>query len=166
MPGSVLVETIVSVESDAQAVIDSVTALASDPAASAEAFGASASIDVGSISTSTLEPPAPPPSAPPKEGTFPWLWVGVAIGASVLLGITIAIIIWSAPRTKTLKYEAPPNQNAPPVPEPDTKEPAKAPVKTSRQLSYGRRSGMAAQQQLLRSTNNEEPAPYWWLSHQ
>ena len=158
-PGSVLVETIISVESDAQAVVDSVTALAADPDAAAAAFGAPASIDVNSISSSTLAPPAPPPEAPPKGSDFPWLWVGVAIGASVLLGIVVAIIIWSAPRSTKIEYKPTPSPKAP---EPEPKKPEAA-AKTSRQLSYGRRSGMAVQQQLLRP---EDPAPYWWLSRQ
>ena len=158
-PGSVLVETVISVDSGATAVVDSIVELQADSAGTTAMFGAPASIDVNSISTSTLEPPAPPPEAPPKGSEFPWLWVFVAIGASVLMGIVVVIVIWSQPRPTTIEYKPTPEPTAP---EPEPKKPAAA-AKTSRQLSYGRRSGMAAQQQLLRP---EESAPYWWLSHQ
>lgn len=160
-PGSVLVETVISVDSGATDVVDSIVQLQADTAGTTAMFGAPAVIDVNSISTWTLEPPAPPPEAPSSssKSEFPWLWVGVAIGAAVLIGIVVAIVIWSQPRPTTIEYKPTPKPQAP---EPDEKKPAAA-AKTSRQLSYGRRSGMAVQQQLLRP---EESAPYWWLSLQ
>ena len=166
-PGSVLVETTVSVDSGATDVVDSIVELQTDPAATTAMFGAPAAIDVDSIITSSVDPPAPPPEAPPSssKSEFPWLWVGVAIGAVVLLGIVVAIIIWSAPRSSTIKYKAPPNQAPSKIPKPILKTPEASTNKTTRQLSYGRRSGLAAQQ-LLRPEESSISTSYWWLSRQ
>ena len=198
-PGSVLVETTVSVEADAAAVVDSIVALQTDTSATTAMFGAPASIDVASITTTSIEPPAPPPSLPPpslppsssKVGV-PWLWIGVAIGAAALMGVVVAIVFWPAPRSTSQQYQKAAQKEVlrPPKPPVDAKEkgssvkllaPIVAPTlppkdlnpttRTGvRQLSFGRRSGLAAQQQLLRAPTEEDDAPprmpnsYWWLS--
>lgn len=157
-PGSVIVATTVSVDSGATGVVDSIVELQADTAATTAMFGAPASIDVASIETTTLEPPAPPPDAPPSSSDVgvPWLWIGLAIGAAALMGIVVAMIIWSAPKPQ---YTTPPKE----APKPDATEALPEPRKISRQLSYGRRSGLAAQQQLLRP-EEATPTAYWWLS--
>ena len=160
-PGSVIVVTTVSVESGATDVVDSIVELQTDTSATTAMFGAPASIDAASITTTSINPPAPPPEAPPPASSdvgVPWLWIGLAIGAAALMGIVVAMLVWAAPKPE---YTTPPNQ----TPEPAAKV-APAPTKTSRQLSYGRRSGLAAQQQLLRYEDPPLPMPasYWWLS--
>ena len=206
-PGSVIVGTTISVQGDVQSVVDSVTSLAADPAAAAEAFGAPATIDVGSIATNPIEPPAPPappPAAPQNEDTFSWFLVGAAVGAAALMGIGAVTILWSAQSSKSKtsgsspqKYTKAAQKEAkevlkPPVASVDAKEKASHPVTllapivapkpapknlkptastSARQLSYGRRSGLAAHQQLLRTLVEEDddappptPTSYWWLS--
>jgi hypothetical protein len=169
--GSVIVVTTVSVEAGATGVVDSIVELQADTAATTAMFGAPAAIDVASIETTTLEPPAPPPEAPPdappdapagsssSDVGVPWLWIGLAISASALMGIVVAITIWSSPKPQ---YTTPPKQTS----DSDVKPPPPAATtKTTRQLSYGRRTGLSAQQQLLRPEEST-PNTYWWLSRQ
>ena len=195
-PGSIVVETAVSVEDNAAAVVSSVTALAADPDASTAAFGATAVIDAASIDTATFAPPAPPPQGPPasKEEPLSLLyWLGVAT-AGLLFAIVVLIVFMpslhsssdaSQKYVKTAQADAVATEKPPflsssrsslssssssSLSSSSSSSPAKAPTKTtSRQLSYGRRSGLAAQQQLLRPVPEEDATQtpftsYWWLS--
>ena len=174
-PGSIVVETTVSVEDNADTIVSSVTALAADPHASAAAFGAAAVIDTASIETATFAPPSSPPKGPPASKEEPislLFWLG--IGTAGLL-FTIIILIIFVPssssndaKSGTQKYSKTAQAEAVATQQPPT--PTEAPNKpTSRQLSYGRRSGLAAQQQLLRAVPEDgeaqtTPLGYWWLS--
>ena len=174
-PGSIVVETTVSVEDNADTVVSSVTALAADPHASAEAFGASAVIDTASIETATFAPPSSPPQGPPASKEEPislLFWLG--IGTAGLLFTIIILIIFvpssSSNDAKSGKQKYSKTAQAEAVATQQPPAPTKAPTKpTSRQLSYGRRSGLAAQQQLLRAVPEDDaeqtpPLSYWWLS--
>ena len=177
--GSVIVQTEVSLyDANAETVVGDLQQLAGDADASADVFGAAATIDASSIRAVAVEAPSPPtpPETPPSssssETDFPWTWVWVAIGAAAIMGVIALVVISSMPRSVKMEYTQPSDQaqagsSKGAAATRDAKVPASANAanKTTRQLSYGRRSGLAAQQ-LLRAELSQAPGPYWWFSSQ
>jgi len=176
--GSVIVQTEVSLyEANAEAVVADLQQLAGDADASADVFGAATTIDTSSIRAVAPSPPTPPetpPSSSSSETDFPWTWVWVAIGAAAIMGVIALVVISSMPRSTKMEYTQPSDQaqaGSSKAAAAATKDAKKVPAsanaanKTTRQLSYGRRSGLAAQQ-LLRAELSQAPGPYWWFSNQ
>jgi hypothetical protein len=90
--GSVIVQTEVALyETGAEAIVGDLQQLAEDADASADVFGAAATIDASSIRSVAVEAPSPPSESPPPEtppsspstNDFPWVWVWGAIGAAL-----------------------------------------------------------------------------------
>ena len=180
--GSVIVQTeVVLYETGAEAIVGDLQQLAEDADASADVFGAAATIDTSSIRSVAVEAPSPPSESPPPEtppsspstNDFPWVWVWVAIGAAAIMGVIALVVISSTPRSTKMQYKQPSDQARLEPPKAAATKDANVPAsanaanktnKTTRQLSYGRRSGLAAQQ-LLRSEASRVSGPYWWFSN-
>ena len=102
-PGSINVLTEVGTDESATDVVASIEALAADPSAAEDLFGAPAVIDTASIETVVLKlPPSPPPPSPPQPPSapnkpIPPFVVGIIIGAPIFLALLVFFCVRMLP---------------------------------------------------------------------